>query len=243
MYEYMYLHIISVISDPCQSGGPRVMSPEARELRLGMSLLTRLFRSYQEQARAAPDVPGFEAELATHELHVNGSYDTPFVSALVDNHRSHPKIVAFVSANCFSPIDALRRPRLVRPMARMPDEMVMERQPPLTFYATPSGAEEERDESDGTSWWNPAEVEEVASRVEFVLEHWSIGPQERGVAIGPDDICVVTCHAAQVTRLRERIHRDERFKNVRVEHVLDAQGAIFFAPSFYAVWPRLLVIV
>ena len=225
MYEYMYLlHIISVIiSDPCQSGGPRVMSPEARELRLGVSLLTRLFRSYQEQAREAPEVPGFEAELATHELHANGIYDTPFVSALVDNHRSHPEIVAFVSASCFSSCW-----RLVRPVTHVPDEVKCDKmQPPLTFYATPRGAEEERDESDRTSWWNPAEVEEVASRVEFVVEHW---PPEWGAALGPDDICVVTCHAAQLTRLRERIHRDERFKNVRVEHVSDIQGAIFFAP-------------
>ena len=201
------------------------MSPEARELRLGVSLLTRLFRSYQKQARAALDVPGFEAELTTHELNANGSYDTPFVSALLNNHRSHQEIVAFVAASCFSPLDAFRR-RDMRPIARKSDEVVSESQPPLTFYATPSGAEEERDESERTSWWNPAEVEEVASRVEFVVEHW---PLEWGAALGPDDICVVTCHAAQATRLRERIHRDVRLKNVRVEHVLDAQGAISFA--------------
>ena len=199
------------------------MSPEARELRLGVSLLTRLFRSYQKQARAALDVPCFEAELVTHELNANGSYDTPFVSALLNNHLSHQEIVAFVAASCFSSCW-----RLVRPVTHVPDEMDSEKMhPPLTFYATPNGAEEERDESERTSWWNSAEVEEVASRVEFVVERW---PPKWGDTLGPDDICVLTYHAAQVTRIRERIHRDARLKNVRVEHVLDALGAISFAP-------------
>lgn len=203
-----------------------MISSEARELRFGESLLTRLFRSYQEQSRAAPDVPGFEAELATHELNANATYNTPFVSALQDNHRSHSDIVEFVSASNFSALEASRRPQFMYSVVRMPDEDEVDcekMQPPLTFYATPSGAEEERDENERTSWWNPAEVEEVASRVEFVVEHW---PPEWGDTLAPDDICVVTCHAAQLTHLRERIHRDERIRNVRVEHVLDAQGAI-----------------
>ena len=113
-------------------------------------------------------------------------------------------------------------------------------QPPVTFYTTPSGAEEERDESERTSWWNPAEVEEVASRVEFVVEHL---PPEWGDKLGPHDICVLTCHAAQVIRLRERIHRDERLKNIRVEHVLDAQGAIYIALTYFDVILQITIIV
>lgn len=191
--------------------------------------MSRLFHSYQQQARAASSASGFDEKLVMHELNANGSYDTPFVSSLVNNYRSLPEIVAFVAAtSALVAPDAALRPRLVRPVALVPDEVSSESmQPPLTFYATPSGAEEERDESKGTSWWNPAEVEEVASRVEFVLDAC-------GAALVPRDICVVSSHVAQVSHISERFQRDARLKDVLVEHVSNVQGASSYLLNIFS---------
>ena len=180
-------------SDPMQMG-PKVYSPEAKALNLGVSLLKRLFDEYQKQAAAARSLDSLDW-LRQETTNPWGLVNNPFTSTLTANYRSRPEIVQFLSLVFYSGRDRLRA------VAQLPEVLSGPCQPALCFYV--ALGQEELDET-SLSWYNQAEMDELVDRVRMVLEFWPTewGPRD------PAQVCVISHYQSQVRRIRARFRRE-----------------------------------
>ena len=76
-------------------------------------------------------------------------------------------------------------------------------------------------DSDSTSYYNIAEIEEITDRVEELFNNW---PEEWGVRKA-DQIGVVTAYMDQVHKIRVSLRkRKKELRDVVVERVMNVQG-------------------
>ncbi|XP_013417543.1 helicase with zinc finger domain 2 isoform X2 [Lingula anatina] len=170
---------------------------------------------YSPEARRQGFHKSFLERLYTHYDKYSHQSDCGHLKVLLKkNYRSKMEILRFISAVFYG------GPEKLESMADLPDVPNLS---PLNFYAA-QGSEIQDDDS--TSFYNLAEVEEVADRVE---ELWNTWPQEWGDK-RPDTIGVVAPYTDQVTRIRRSLRRkNPQLGQVIVERVMNVQGKEFRA--------------
>ncbi|XP_028391332.1 LOW QUALITY PROTEIN: uncharacterized protein LOC114516140 [Dendronephthya gigantea] len=164
-----------------------------------VSLLERLFNHYKQCNMSSNNPP--------EEGNEDTSYvETPYVVLLTENYRCHEKILQFPSDNFYG-----------GELVARGDQTTYKKLPVLSFY-TAQGVDKQDEE--GLSYYNDAEVAEVVARVEDLIFHW---PKNWKKNIG-----VLTPYRDQVKRIRDAL-RKKGLGYVDVETVENVQGKEFRA--------------
>ncbi|XP_066291041.1 3'-5' exoribonuclease HELZ2-like [Branchiostoma lanceolatum] len=134
--------------------------------------------------------------------------ENPFLVMLTDNYRCCEEILRFLSESFYGGLKSVGQPRHPRWY-------------PLTFFSA-EGDDKTGDYS--TSYFNIAEVLEIAERVEKLWKDW---PEEWGPR-NMADIGVITPYHNQTQLIRKEL-RQKRLGGVTVEMVTNIQGKQFRA--------------
>ncbi|CAH1274458.1 HELZ2 [Branchiostoma lanceolatum] len=134
--------------------------------------------------------------------------ENPFLVMLTDNYRCCEEILRFLSESFYGGLKSVGQPRHPRWY-------------PLTFFSA-EGDDQTGDYS--TSYFNMAEVLEIAERVEKLWKDW---PEEWGPR-NMADIGVITPYHNQTQLIRKEL-RQKRLGGVTVEMVTNIQGKQFRA--------------
>ncbi|CAH1274496.1 HELZ2 [Branchiostoma lanceolatum] len=134
--------------------------------------------------------------------------ENPFLVMLTDNYRCCEEVLRFLSESFYGGLKSVGQPRHPRWY-------------PLTFFSA-EGDDKTGDYS--TSYFNMAEVLEIAERVEKLWKDW---PEEWGPR-NMADIGVITPYHNQTQLIRKEL-RQKRLGGVTVEMVTNIQGKQFRA--------------
>ncbi|XP_028391336.1 uncharacterized protein LOC114516141 isoform X3 [Dendronephthya gigantea] len=190
-----------VLAGDHQQMGPSAYSKWmwADEFGPKVSLLERLFTHYK-QCNISSNKPPEEGNEETSYV------ETPYVVLLTENYRCHEKILQFPSDNFYG-----------GELVARGDQTTYKKVPVLSFY-TAQGVDKQDEE--GLSYYNDAEVAEVVARVEDLIFLW---PKNWKKNIG-----VLTPYRDQVKRIRDAL-RKKGLGYVDVETVENVQGKEFRA--------------
>ena len=163
---------IVLVGDPMQCG-PTVSSSAARDLGLGQSLMERLMKT------------------RVYQRGDDGEYDPHLVTALIDNYRSHPDLVALpsrlfydnASRSCVD-VATLKHRSVCLPNS--------ETRFPIMFYGVQGECVKN---GSSPSWCNPAEVQRVVMCVKDLLGC-------RRCNVRESEIGIITPYRKQVELLR-----------------------------------------
>ncbi|XP_074646768.1 3'-5' exoribonuclease HELZ2-like isoform X2 [Tubulanus polymorphus] len=201
----------TVVAGDYMQMSPKIYSDEARQQDFDQSLLERLYKHYDFNARQLDRKNASRLKIL-----------------LTFNYRTRMEILRFISAVFYGGPHQL--------IACSNDNTTIEHAA-MVFYTTRG---REIQQTDSTSFYNTAEIDEVVTRVEELYERWPVTAWGEKRA---ETIAVVTPYHDQVQRIRRALRRSKhkQLKLVTVETVQNVQGKEFRAVFISTVRTRHLI--